>query len=258
MKYILILCLFMLSTSSVADDWIDKGSNDPRYVLNSAREDARRGDYENALKKHIWFHNNALGIDRSFYGVRLSFAMSDWESLAMVYPPALNALKDMRDRAERKVKAGDNYYNYFNDFLEINQRLNEEYRTIDLFKWLDEKHYDRAKRIYRIAQEALIRTNEFALCGKYIDPENSYLRYVKQFHSGLDYAEKSPVPERARNFSYMSFANDVSILVGLLSVSGRMDEAEEIAEMALLEWNNEEFGSLLSKSLEGHIPQPWP
>src|SRR5258707_14878994 len=41
-------------------------------ALRQAKVYAQRGEFEKALQEQVWFHNNALQVDRSYYGVRLS------------------------------------------------------------------------------------------------------------------------------------------------------------------------------------------
>jgi len=237
--------------------WIPPENPNPREILNEARSDAHYGRYNEAMKKHIWFHENALKYDRSFYGVRLSFALGYWHELGNAYPPALEALKKARDAAESSVRSGTNFYDSFNDYESINKELNENNKTVELFLWLNKKHPDKARKVYQIAEPALIKAKEYKLCGKYIDPENAYLREVRHFHSLLAFSKEYKDPDTARD-AYVSFANKVSILVAILVLNDRKSEAEETAEMALLEWDDEDFSALLDSALKGNVPTPWP
>lgn len=257
MRYIFLIVLASVYSAAMAQ-WSPPKDPDPGKILNEAREDARNGKYGDALLKHVWFHNNALKIDRAFYGVRLSFALSDWQALGEVYPPALVSLRSARERSGKNVRSGINYYDSFNDYESISEILGEEEKTIELFRWLDINNPTRAKEVYRVAQPTLVRAKEYVLCGKYIDPANSYLRYVRHFKSGLEFAKQTPAQGRAENFAYRSFSNEVSTLVALLVLSNRNAEAEEIAEMALLEWDDQRFSSMLSDALKGDVPTPWP
>jgi len=46
----------------------------------------KQGKYAEALERMIWFHNHALEHELGMYGVRLSFALSEWKELGDVYP----------------------------------------------------------------------------------------------------------------------------------------------------------------------------
>ncbi len=238
--------------------WVPPDNPDPRKILDEAKENAIEGKYEESLMKHIWFHNNALKYRRSFYGVRLSFALSDWVNLGSKYPPAFAALKEARDKAEQNVRNGINYYDSFNDYESVNEKLGEENKTVELFKLIDKYHPDRAKKIYKLAQSTLVKEKEYKLCGKYLDPENSYLRYVRNFRSMLDFYESNKTPKEVKNYAYLNFATEVSTLVALLAINKRHSDAEEVAEMALLEWDDQIILKMLDGALKGEVPKQWP
>ncbi len=68
--------------------WAPPENPDPQDILAQAKQDTASGRYEDALAKHLWFHENALEYRSSLYGVRLSFALGDWTKLSHVYPLA--------------------------------------------------------------------------------------------------------------------------------------------------------------------------
>src|SRR5687768_17293473 len=73
--------------------------------LQEIRRLTSEGKYEEALNKHLWFHEeskSSIGMG----GVRLSFALSHWMELGEAYPPALAALKAIRDANEAKLLEG--------------------------------------------------------------------------------------------------------------------------------------------------------
>ena len=84
-------------------EWTPPEKPDPQVILQEARTDAMAKRYEDALAKHLWFHQNALKHEPALYGVRLSFALSYWEKLGNKYPPALASLKAVRDEARQAV-----------------------------------------------------------------------------------------------------------------------------------------------------------
>jgi hypothetical protein len=72
---------------------------DVSKALRDAEQFATEGKNEQALERHIWYHENALKYDPAQYGVRLSFALSSWVQLGKAYPKALEALRSTRDQA---------------------------------------------------------------------------------------------------------------------------------------------------------------
>lgn len=76
-----------------------------REKLRSAQQAAEAGRYAEALEGYIWYHDNALSHDPAQAGVRLSYAIGYWLKLAQDYPPALLALKDIRDQKTKRPKS---------------------------------------------------------------------------------------------------------------------------------------------------------
>jgi hypothetical protein len=62
--------------------------DEARKALDDAREFSLGGKFKEALERHIWFHNQALEKEPTYYGVRLSFALSDWVALGRKHPEA--------------------------------------------------------------------------------------------------------------------------------------------------------------------------
>lgn len=249
--------LLLMFTAPAFADWVPPANPDPRAILDEARADARDGRYADALAKHLWFHNEALKHSRALYGVRLSFALGGWVDLGAQYPPARAALKQVRDEAIEALRTGSDYYEAFHDVASINTELKAEAETVALFRWLDREAPDRARAVYRIAEPILVRAKAYKLCGKYLDPQNAYLRYVRHFRFGLDYAKDSRFGGRAERFAYAHFVNSVATLVALLVLNERAQEANEVAEMALLEWDDKGFAAELETALQGSVPRPW-
>ena len=245
----LLYITLVLFTSSVLAGWEAPQNPDPRKILNEAREDADKKNYADALAKHIWFHNNALKINRSFFGVRTSFALSDWVDLGEKYPDALEALKNIRDAAETTVRTSDKYYYAFHDYKSINRALNNSRKTVELFKWLDKNQPNKAKKVYALSENSLFNNKEFKLCGKYIEPMNVFLRHVRNLKELIEYGRGY--------MGYKIFDERVSILITILVQNNRMKEARNIMDQALLEWDNKDFKIKLDNILKGEIINAW-
>ena len=129
---------------------------DPRTVLTEARELAGRGQYQEALERHVWFHEHALDRDDNLCGVRLSYALSDWVQLGDVYPPARDALVETRNRAAAALKSGDWSQERFHDVARINQQLGAEEETASLFLDLHQSDPVKASPFYSDAEPGLL------------------------------------------------------------------------------------------------------
>src|SRR4051812_34817029 len=107
------LIALLLLTLQLEAEWSPPVKPDPSSILQEAEADTRAGRFEDALQKHIWYHENALKFQRAQYGVRLSFALSAWWELASKYPPAMEALRRARDTAEANVRSQDGKFDAF-------------------------------------------------------------------------------------------------------------------------------------------------
>jgi hypothetical protein len=239
--------------------WQPPENPDPKQIRLEAQQDIRARRYELALAKLTWYHENALVYQPSQSGVRLSFAMQDWVKLADSYPPALAKLKAFRDEAVANVKEGRKVWESFQDLVAINRTLGEQTKTRDLFVLLHSQNPQAARRVYGIAQPALIKNKEYKLCNDYLEPERDLERMVSEFYRGKELAKDPKYGgQNLTNFAEKSFTNGVTTLVALLAVNGRKSEAEKVAEDAKNEWDDSKFRAKLNSALEGNVPQPWP
>ena len=60
------------------------------------------------------------------------------------------------------------------------------------------------------------------------------------------------------NFAKKKFTTDSTMIVALLAVNDRTDEAKDFAAAAKNELEDEEFHKALESSLNGVVPDPWP
>jgi hypothetical protein len=227
---------------------------DPIEILHEAQRDARAGRYERALEKHLWFHGNALKYERGARGVRLSFALAAWSELAQVHPPALAALRKVRDQAAERF-GREHSPDAFADFAAINRELGEEARTVELFVRLDNQDPAMAGQVFsRDIRLQLVKAKEYALCGKYLKPNEDFSLALETYRRG-----KSVLSQAAPEAGYIAddaFTNDTAILIALLVVSGREQEAKDLARAAEGEWHNRGFHAAIEKALAGVVPEP--
>jgi hypothetical protein len=101
-----------------------------RERLDAGRGPLHGGRYAEALDHFIWFHNHALAEDDSWRGVRLSYALGNWFDLGQVYPEALRALEDVRDRKTDSLLAGGGSWQDFRDVQAINALLGADTHAV--------------------------------------------------------------------------------------------------------------------------------
>jgi tetratricopeptide (TPR) repeat protein len=245
-------------THAVAN-WTPPQNPNPSKILEEAEADAKAGNYANALAKHIWFYENALNYNSGLYGVRLSFALSDWVELGKAYPPALEKLKALRDEAEKNVRVDKKVRDSFVDFAAINGYLKDEAKTDDFFVWLDSNKPDAAKEIFDEARPALIKSKNYQLCGKYIKPESFFDEALNLYRENMQLSKKPKFDNgRLQAFARKKFVNDTATLIALLVVNDRKKEAKQIVDRISEEPDLPEFKAEIEKALTGEVPPPWP
>lgn len=203
-----------------------KIENDPDKVMDRARKNFKKGNYEAALKDHIWYHDNALKYQPSLYGVRLSFALSDWVRLGKKYPPALAKLEEIRDIKTDKIISGDGSFNLFHDVESINSNLGESKKTVQLFKTILNKYSELADECYRVAKEALVEHKEFEICNRYIKKPLDNLSNLKELlDSDLKMYKGTDMEERMIGWTTSHYIEESEQIVLILVKNNRKDEA---------------------------------
>ena len=241
-----------------AAGWTPPAQPDPVAILGQARADTAAKRYEEALAKLVWFHEHALDYAQGLYGVRLSYALNDWKALGRVYPPALDKLRAERDAAADHVRRGDGARGYFNEVVAIDKALGEDAATRGLFVWLDANRNEIASQVYDIAQPSLVRAGDYALCGKYLEPQKALQGILDQYRVVMQLATVSDRTREEQAFARKTLANKTGLLVALLVQNHRKDEANDIAAQAVKEWDDPDFRQQLIEALSGQMPEPWP
>ena len=209
-------------------------ASDMQEYLSTTRQMTRMGQYEEALERHIWFHDNVLSHDPAMYGVRLSFALSYWKELADKYPPAMDALVELRDRIESRVREGGDS-RAFHDLVALNNKLDREQNTIEVFDYLDREHPAIARRAWHIAKDTVIDAQRYDLARKYIeDPVREFAKVKTMYEHNVTLYENPEVGgEHFREYNEGKLVRDSLKLISVaLSLNDR-DSAMKIRDMAL-------------------------
>ena len=261
---------FAVSSGVTAEQWTPPQNPDPEEIRREADEDAREKRYELASEKYVWYHENALKYQPSLVGVRVSFALMGWRSLANQYPPALQEMRRAQDRAEVRVKSNTNdsstFENIaatkgllaFQDAAALNRTFKEDNRTIALFKWLEEQDPDLAHLAYVIAQDALVEAGEYGLCESYLTGRNSFEGVIEDHERQLDsmakmYGGAENLPHIDSH--YLVFARKAAFIIAILVNRDRISDAKIIAERAMQELEDENLRNQIAKALRGIPPE---
>ncbi len=205
---------------------------DPDKVLSEAKTLARQGKYEEALQKHLWYHDNALKLMPSHAGVRLSFALSDWVELGRKYPKAKEALVATRDRNATALANGKGWFDLFHDVTAINRELDENAKTVQLFKAVRAKDPRLAAQCYHAAKDDLVAGREYELCSGYTpDALKAFDRIQEMRELNLKLAKDGVAS--LKEFADKSFTEETCRLIEILSGANRKPDAEKVRERAL-------------------------
>jgi hypothetical protein len=204
---------------------------DAQSVFREAVTLTREGRFEEALQKHLWFHEHALEYEPALAGVRLSYALASWLELGEKYPPALAALISIRDAKTKAITDGNGSPLLFHDLVAINDCLKESSRTVELFKTIHGTFPELARQCYLLAESYLVADREYAICASYIpDPLVKFEEIRQLFQVQLEIAEENPSLRDAgiKDYAEAKFVSDVCLLVEILVGVGRKQEAEKV------------------------------
>jgi len=255
---ILVALWLSISPTAIAQQWVPPENPDPMKIRDEADLDIEEGRLELAAEKYLWYHHNALKYQPSLAGVRLSYALGDWKDLADKYPPALQDMRYVRDRAEETLRGGNSDFSAFQDFVALNDVLRNDGRTIELFKWLDRNDRHLARSVFQVAQDALVAGSEYEMCEKYIVGRNSFAHILESHEDSVRrFKERYKDEPDARIFETfdMMFARQSSFIIAILVNRDRQSEAEAIAESALALLKDDLHRVQISDALEGIPPE---
>jgi predicted Ser/Thr protein kinase len=132
---------------------------DVLQIYSDAKDLQHRGQYEDALQRHLWLHAHGLEHSPHSSAVRLSFWLADWVELARRYPKAKQALLDIRDQKSRELAAGRGHWDQFHDVESINSYLQDDAATLALFKQVQQSDPQLAERCKSLVEEVLARAS---------------------------------------------------------------------------------------------------
>jgi hypothetical protein len=234
--------------------WIPQPTDKPSEVLRSAVDDTHAERYEDALQKFLWFYE-ASRSEFGLGGVRLPFALGYWLELAAKYPPAMNAISNLRDEMEQQCRDNHGDYASFRDASALNGYLDDDRRTINLFLDIAKEYPDNAKQIYHVAERLLVADGKYQQCAPFLDYATTIESAISSYKILLDLEESwsggdSAPPKTARR----NFETESATLIALLSLNDRRSEAELVRDRCFEVLDDAVFRYRLDLALSGHFP----
>ncbi len=175
--------------------------------LDSTRQLAREGNYQEALSRYIWFDKHILEVDSGMEGVKRSFALNYWIELSREYKPALDSFLRIREEKRRKVLEEGTSVDLFADVVAMNRELGETYKTINLFDSINSKFPALAKKSWWYCIDDLLADKKYDLLSNNLSsPMEAYQKFdsiyrvaiedVRGFDRDLEYPLKESFKKR--------------------------------------------------------------
>jgi RNA polymerase sigma factor (sigma-70 family) len=206
-----------------------------------AQELAKNGDYAGALAEFLWCYNQGMPQVPDYRGVRNSFLLSEVADLGKQYPPALDALRDLRDQAKADILNNVTDIKAVQDFSSLNIALNDDSQTMDLFKQLDPSDPRRAA-VGLGVYDQLVTGQDYTDAAQVV----SYQKMTMM----IDAMTQPPpatatMPAQAQEIMRTTTVSTASKFVEVLAGSGDVDDARALADKILAYDNSDETKAIL-------------
>lgn len=229
MKKLFLAFALIISLSSDAQD-LQKYLTDTKTLVKQKK-------YAEANDRYIWFQNHSLESGLSMSGVRLSFALSDWKSLANVYPPALDSIKAMREDKIMQLIQNNGSVQLFADVAAINKLLFETEKTVSLFENVRNADKDKARKCWFYARKSLFKYKRYDLIKYYVgDPVTDFQVIKEQRKVMLNFS--SSHKETMKKYLDDSFVENSLDLINYSIAMHDLESAKKIREAAIKEVND--------------------
>ena len=197
MKTLLTLLAIVVSISVM--------SQDLQKYLTETKEMVRQKKFQEANERYAWFHNHSLEVNPAMAGVRLSFAISYWKSLADIFPPAMASMIEMRDRKARHLLDSNGSSNLFADIAALNRSFGEEHKTIEVFEKIEKSDRNKAKRCWPYAKGALFNAKRYDIIRNFVGNPLHEFNVIK---AQREIAVKALLGKKPDNMRLQDFADN--------------------------------------------------
>jgi hypothetical protein len=222
------------------------GGQDPLLRERLAETLARHGALAEALQEYLWCLDVGLQQHERFAAARRARLLKHFVTLADQYPPARAALQDRQSAMEKRLLGEPDDVNLAGNIAELNNRRDENRRTLALFDdlaagskarrilfshVLDElvkaRRYGEvisqpdANRAYRYDRDLAIR-----------DPKRAFMREVSLSRMRRGSKDEGPEACRERGTRAFTIARGAALVEALAGL-GRLEEARALVDRIL-------------------------
>ena len=229
----------------MTDQQIDQQTDQLETWRDRAARAAAEGLPDEALELHRRYFTASRDVP-ALYGVRLSFALTEWGELAASYPPAREALVATRQEAVDRLTGPveqpatqrlDTPGDAFAEVAALSDVLGEPGFAVDLFARLDEQAPDTAADCAIAAHRLLMRAGRYDLARRHLtDPLGKVGRLADVLQMRL---ARNPgllseaVRESRRGEAVRDYVAGVQEVLTLLRASGDDELAEATRRKAV-------------------------
>ena len=238
-----------------------KGKNDPMERMNYARALAEKGRNAEALKEFLWCLDKGNQYGPAFYGVRLSFLLSDIKDLGAEYPPALAALTKRRDTAQLTLEKGSLSRDVALDFASYNKTLEQQEKTLVVYDRLKEKNPRVANVMFISIRDLLLEQKRYAEFIEGTDDRATYIdKEIKNYEQmgnelGLDKKMKAFMEEAKKTLKPMTVEKSADLYEALLGTN-RITEANATSEKLIkFDLSATTYTSLMKRAVRAGKPE---
>lgn len=212
-----------------------------------AQELARTGDPTEALRELLWCFDTGMVAVSSFVGVRSSFLVGAIAKLGERYPAAIDALRERRDKAEKRILASATDLDARMTFAGINRVLKEPERTLAVFDQLpvgDPRRNALASGAFDLLREQRRYTD--AMEGTtFVQISHGFDRNTEERTLPAGITNPEAVRKSQRSYAITSTAKNIEVLAG----AGKLPEARTLAQRLIAYDSTPETRALLQTHL---------
>lgn len=225
----------------------------PGRVLDEARAAATLGDYAVALERYERFFDRALidqGEDSNYYGVRLSYCLSEWVRLGEKHGPARTRLEEKAVEALEAFEATKDSEK-FHDFQAISSKLGRKVQALNQFVIYHESRPDLASAALRFMWDDLVEARKWHICAAHLgDSKSRYTQALEKFDQTMEICNADSLfggekfAQRIRDW----YVHDVGNLLAVLINTDQRESAEQIEKIALVDMTARGHPELIEKA----------
>jgi thioredoxin-related protein len=257
----------------------NRGKDDPLNRMQNGAALAQNGKKKEALAEYLWCYDHGLEASPAFKGMRLSYLLAYIRQLGNDYPPAIEALRVRRDRAENELlndksvkKTTDtsghprSRFDAASEVAAINRELNQQERTASVYKKLMAGGEEDRRVLCVLIDDAidpLIKSNEYSsIVAGFPNPLAAVEQKIESYQSMKDAEESDPQNTDRRSselFRRRALNHGSKIFEALVGVKDSTNAQKVAARLLQFDGGRAIYETLMEHALRanGHEQVIW-